>query len=61
MLKNLLDVATGVANLPLAVVADVVTMGGVVNDRDDTHTGTAIRNLGDNIAKTIDDNTPDKR
>jgi len=59
--KNLLDIATSVANVPLAVAADVVTFGGMVNDRDETHTGSAIRNLGDNVAKAIDDNAPGSR
>lgn len=61
MFKNLLDIATSVTNVPLAVAADVVTLGGMVNDRAETHTGTALRNVGDNVATALDDNTPTKR
>ncbi len=47
LLKTVVDVAT----TPIAVVADVVTMGGAVNDKRTTYTGDKLRQLGDDVSE----------
>ncbi len=39
--------AVNAASLPFAVAADVVTLGGVINDRDQTYVGEALERLKD--------------
>jgi hypothetical protein len=39
ILQGLCDAAIGVATLPVTVVADIVTMGGVLTDRETSYTG----------------------
>lgn len=52
MFGNLLKVVTKVAvGLPLAIAADVVTLGGTLNNKVGTHTGDMI----DGISETIED------
>jgi hypothetical protein len=41
LLKTALDVAT----VPIAIVKDVATMGGAVNDHGTTYTGDKLRQL----------------
>jgi hypothetical protein len=52
--KTVFDVAT----LPLSAAADIVTMGGVVNDRRETYTGTKLKALErdlENIGNDLED------
>lgn len=54
MLESLTKAALGVVTVPVAVVADVVTLGGSLTDKDKPYTATAVsdvvKNLG-NAAK----------
>ena len=38
-----------VVETPIAIVADVVTMGGAVNERHEPYTATAIKNVMKNV------------
>ena len=42
MLESLAKAAVAVVTVPVAVVADVVTLGGVRTDKDSTYTGEAL-------------------
>ena len=50
MFKSLLKAAAVVIDVPVAVVADVVTMGGVLNDKPNSHTGEALGRFVDNVS-----------
>lgn len=54
MLKSLAKAVVGVALLPVDAVADVVTLGGVLNDRKNTHTGDRARQIVENLAKATE-------
>ncbi|MBO1040422.1 hypothetical protein [Brucella pituitosa] len=54
MFDCLFRIATDVVTAPVAVVADVVTLGGMVNDRDEPYTITKARRIGFDTAKVID-------
>lgn len=54
MLESLAKAATAVVTVPVAVVADVVTMGGVVNDKDRPYTADAISDFVDNLKNAAD-------
>lgn len=45
ILGSLGSACAAVATLPLAVAADVVTLGGVVNDRGSTYTGDKVEGI----------------
>jgi hypothetical protein len=51
LLESFAKVAAGVVTLPVAVVADVVTLGGALSDTDEAYTAKAasdiIKNLSD--------------
>jgi hypothetical protein len=53
-LEDVVKAATAVVTVPVGIVADVVTLGGALTDKQDTYTGEAlsdfIANLG-NAAK----------
>lgn len=42
-------VVGAVVETPIAVVADVVTMGGVLTDKDEPYTATAVKGVLQNI------------
>lgn len=55
MFGNLLKAVVGtVIETPIAVVADVVTLGGTLTDRQETYTGEAISKVVDNVQKATD-------
>lgn len=54
MFDRLFRIATDVVTAPVAVMADVVTLGGLVNDRDEPYTITKARRIGSDTAKVID-------
>ena len=56
MLESIAKAAVGVVVAPVAVVADVVTLGGVTTDRPNTYTGDAVRNIMDNLEDAVDPN-----
>lgn len=52
MLSNLTKAVVGVViETPLAIVADVVTMGGAMTDKEKPYTATALQNVLKNVEK----------
>lgn len=50
LLGDLTKAVVGVVvETPVAIVADIVTMGGVLSDRDEPHTATALKGVIRNI------------
>ena len=55
ILENLTKAVVGVViETPIALVKDVVTLGGAITDDDEPATVTALRNVVQNIEKAID-------
>lgn len=53
MFGNLLKAVVGVVvETPIAVVADVVTLGGALTDKEKTYTGKALEKVVDNVQKS---------
>ena len=49
MLESLVKAAAAVVTVPVAIVADVVTMGGALTDKDQPYTADAVGDLVDNL------------
>lgn len=49
MLESLAKAATAVVTVPVAVVADVVTLGGSLTDKKEPYTAEAVGDLVDNL------------
>jgi hypothetical protein len=49
LIESLAKAATAVVTVPVAVVADVVTMGGQLTDKDKPYTAEAVEDLVDNL------------
>lgn len=49
MLESLAKAALGVVTVPVAVVADVVTMGGALSDKDNPYTAEAVEDVVQNL------------
>jgi hypothetical protein len=49
MLESLVKAAASVVTVPVAVVADVVTMGGALTDKNKPYTAEAVEDLVDNL------------
>lgn len=58
ILKSLAKAATAVVDIPVAVVADVVTLGGALSDKNNSYTSDAAGRLVQNVKDMAD---PDKR
>ncbi len=58
MIESIAKAAVAVVTVPVAVVADVVTMGGVLTDKDKPYTAEAVEDFVDNLKDAA---TPDKR
>lgn len=56
MFGNLLKAVVGVATLPVSVVADAVTLGGVLTDRNRTYTGKNLSQVVKNLEKAVESN-----
>ena len=54
MLTSILKSALVVVEAPVAVVADVVTLGGALNDKDKSYTEEAIEALVKNVSDVIE-------
>lgn len=50
MLESLAKAAVGVVTVPVAVVADVVTLGGSLTDKDEPYTASAVSDVVQNLA-----------
>lgn len=58
ILTSLTKAAVGVVvQAPLSAVADVVTLGGALTDKDKPYTVEAVENVMDNVENAVD---PDK-
>lgn len=55
LLTHLSKAALGVVTMPVAVAADVVTMGGVLSDQPDTYTGKQAAAVLRNVQRAVDD------
>lgn len=44
-----------IVTAPIAVVADVVTLGGTLNDRDKPYTATTLENMNKHVEEILDD------
>lgn len=49
MIESLAKAAASVVTVPVAVVADVVTLGGSLTDKDQPYTADAVGDLVDNL------------
>ncbi len=47
--ESLAKAAIGVVTVPVAAVADIVTLGGVLTDKDKTYTGEAASDILKNL------------
>lgn len=47
--------AVDVATLPVAVAADIATLGGGLTDRDESYTESKVRRIGRDASKLLDD------
>lgn len=47
--ESLLRAGVAVVRLPVAVVADTITMGGALTDRDESYTASAAKDLVENL------------
>ena len=55
MFESLLKAAVGVViETPLAVAADIVTIGGALTDKNELYTETALKKVIDNIEDATD-------
>lgn len=60
MLESLTKAAVGVVvETPLAIAADVVTLGGALTDRDQPYTVEAISNVVENVSDAVKPNKKD--
>lgn len=57
-IESLAKAAVSVVTVPVAVVADVITLGGSLNDKDQPYTADALEDLVDNLK---DATKPDRR
>jgi hypothetical protein len=56
MLESLAKAAVSVVTVPVAVVADVVTLGGSLTDKDKPYTAEAVSDLVKNLENATDPN-----
>ncbi len=52
---KLLKTAVDVVTVPVSVAADVITLGGAINERKNTHTGDHLRCVVNDIEKLYDE------
>jgi hypothetical protein len=60
VLNNMARLAVNVVTAPVAVAADIVTLGGALNDRDEPYILTQADKILDNLDDIIDDVFEDK-
>lgn len=53
ILASLTKAAVGVVVAPVAVVADIVTMGGQLTDRDEPYTASAVSDVLKNLSNAV--------
>lgn len=57
MLTSLLKAAASVVTIPVAVVADAMTLGGALTESDEPYTASEVKKLVENLQNVTD---PDK-
>ena len=57
ILESVVKAAVSVVEIPVAVVADVVTLGGTLTEKDQPYTSTAVEHLVKNVQDAA---TPNK-
>ena len=57
-IEGLAKAAVGVVTLPVQVVADVVTLGGTLTDKDEPYTAKGVSDVMQNLQDAV---TPDKK
>ena len=50
LIESLAKAAVGVVTLPVAVVADVITLGGALTDKDEPYTASAASDIVKNLS-----------
>lgn len=50
LIESLAKAAVGVVALPVAVVADVITLGGTLTDKDEPYTASAASDIVKNLS-----------
>ena len=54
MFKSLTKAVVGVVVSPVSIAADVITMGGVLSDRDEPYTVSSMRAVLQNLENAVD-------
>jgi len=58
LIENITKATLGVVvETPIAIAADIVTMGGVLADKDEPYTATALKKVTENVANATDPDT----
>ena len=55
-IESIAKAATAVVTVPVSVVADVVTLGGSLTDKDKPYTAEALGDMVDNLKNATDPN-----
>jgi hypothetical protein len=55
LLGKLIKTTINVATLPVSIVADVVTMGGAVNERDEPYTISHVKCVAGSIVEVLEE------
>ena len=53
LLESLAKAAVGVATLQVAAVADVITLGGALSDKDEPYTASAASDIVKNLTNAV--------
>ena len=53
LLESLAKAAVGVVTLPVTVVADVITLGGALTDKDEPYTASAANDIVKNLTNAV--------
>ena len=56
LLESLAKAAVGVVTLPVTVVADVITLGGALTDKDEPYTASAASDSVKNLTNAVKPN-----
>ena len=54
ILKSAVKAAAAVVDVPVSMAADIVTLGGVLNDKEETYTGKAAERFVKNVSDMAD-------
>lgn len=55
-LFSFIDLVIDVATMPIAIVADIATLGGTLNDRNEPYTSSSLSNINNDVEKIIKNN-----